>query len=83
VLANSGNTDGKVRVQHKVKPGEYLHKIAILYGCTVDDIYAWNPNADETLNKGDFLDIWVDKKVFQRIQQDGSIDTVKTKMVHQ
>jgi membrane-bound lytic murein transglycosylase D len=83
VLANSGNTEGRVRIKHKVKPGEYLHKIAILYGCTVDDIYVWNPNADETLNKGDFLDIWVDKKIYQRIQQEGSIDTVKTKKIPQ
>ena len=83
VLANSGNTDGKVRIQHKVKPGEYLHKIAIAYGCTVDDIYAWNPNADETLNKGDYLDIWVDKKEYQRIQQEGSVDTLKSNKNHQ
>jgi membrane-bound lytic murein transglycosylase D len=83
VLANSGNTEGKIKIQHKVKPGEYLHKIAIIYGCTVDDIYVWNPNADENLNKGDYLDIWIDKKDYQRIQQEGSLDTVKTRKDHQ
>jgi membrane-bound lytic murein transglycosylase D len=83
VLANSGNTEGKIKIQHKVKPGEYLHKIAIIYGCTVDDIYAWNPNADENLNKGDYLDIWVDKKDYQHIQQEGSVDTIKTRKDHQ
>lgn len=78
VLANSGNTDGKIKIQHKVKSGEYLHKIAIVYGCTIDDILAWNPNADNNLNKGEYLDIWVDKKDYQRIQPGNSADSLKT-----
>lgn len=78
IVANSGNTDGKIKVQHKVKSGEYLHKIAIIYGCTIDDILIWNPNADDNLNKGEYLNIWVDKKVYQRIQQENSTDSLKT-----
>ncbi|NVO09952.1 MAG: transglycosylase SLT domain-containing protein [Bacteroidales bacterium] len=77
ILANSGNTDGKIRVQHKVKSGEYLHKIAINYGCTIDDILIWNPNVDDNLSKGEYLNIWVDKKIYQRIQ-DTSSDSLKT-----
>jgi membrane-bound lytic murein transglycosylase D len=68
ILSNSGSTDGKTKVKYKVKAGDYLHKIAIAYGCTIDDLLIWNPNDDDTLSVGDFLSIWVDKKVYQRIQ---------------
>jgi len=77
VLANSGSTDGKIKVQYKVKSGDYLHKIAIGYGCTIDDILIWNPTADDNLSKGEYLTIWVDKKVYQRIQEN-SVDSLKT-----
>ncbi len=77
VLANSGNTDGKIKVQYKVKSGDYLHKIAIAYGCTIDDILVWNPNADDSLSTGECLNLWIDKKVYQRLQQENSADSLK------
>ena len=83
VLANSGNIEGKIKIQHRVKSGEYLHKIAIIYGCTIDDILAWNPNADNNLNKGEYLDIWIDKKDYQRIQQWNSADSLRSKTSQQ
>jgi len=68
ILANSGSTDGKIKVQYTVRAGDYLHKIAIAYSCTIDDLLVWNPNADENLSKGELLSIWVDKKTYQKIQ---------------
>ncbi len=82
ILSNSGNTDGKTKVQYKVISGDYLHKIAIVYGCTIDDLLIWNPNADENLSVGEFLSIWVDKKVYQRLQQENPKDTLKTSGTH-
>ena len=68
ILANSGNTGGKIKVQYTVRAGDYLHKIAIAYSYTVDDLLVWNPNADENLSTGELLSIWVDKKTYQKIQ---------------
>ena len=68
ILTSSGSTDGKIKVQYKVKAGDYLHKIAIAYSCTVDDLLVWNPSADENLSTGELLSIWVDKKTYQKIQ---------------
>jgi len=79
ILNNSGNTDGKTKVQYKVRSGDYLHKIAIAYGCTIDDLLVWNPNGDDTLSIGEFLIIWVDKKVYQKLQQENSIDSLRVK----
>ena len=50
---------GKRRVEHVVKRGEYLHKIALQYGCTVDELRRWNGDR-ATLQPGERLEIWVD-----------------------
>ena len=50
---------GKRRVEHVVKRGEYLHKIALRYGCTVDELRRWNGDR-ATLQPGERLEIWVD-----------------------
>lgn len=83
ILANSGSTDGKVKFQYRVKSGDYLHKIAIAFGCTVDDLLIWNPITDDTLNVGENLTIWVDKNNFQRLQRESATDSLKTKESHQ
>ncbi len=83
LLANSGSTEGKLKVQYKVKSGDYLHKIAIAYGCTIDDLLIWNPIADDNLNVGENLNIWVDQKSFQNLQQGNLKDSLKTKEKNQ
>lgn len=83
ILANSGSTENKIKVQHKVKSGEYLHKIAITYGCTIDDLLIWNPKADNDLSVGEFLTIWVDKKQYQRLQQESAKDSLRTGLTPQ
>jgi membrane-bound lytic murein transglycosylase D len=82
-LINAGNTDGKTKVQYKVKPGDYLHKIAIAYGCTIDDLLIWNPNLDDNLDVGQSLVIWVDKKILQRLKENNSDDSLRTTGIHQ
>jgi len=63
VMANTGNTNNRIKVIHTVEQGDYLHKVAIKYGCTVDDIYAWNPNLNGDLDIGRKLTLWVDTNI--------------------
>lgn len=48
----------KRRVEHIVKRGEYLHKIALQYGCTVNELQRWNGER-ATLQPGERLQVWV------------------------
>jgi len=72
ILANSGNTSGKVMVVHIVQSGDYLHKIAIKYSCTVDDINTWNPNLGEELAIGQNISLWVDMQTYNRLQKENA-----------
>ncbi len=45
-------------VQHVVAKGEYFHKIAIKYECTIEDIMKWNHLNSKNLHPGQILDIW-------------------------
>ena len=83
IIANSGNTEGKVKIQYSVKSGDYLHKIAIANGCTIDDLLVWNSITDDNLDIGDFLTIWVDQKNYQRLQQENLSDSLKSRTKRQ
>ena len=50
---------GKVCVTHRVKAGEFLHKIAMKYSCDVKDIKLWNGCSGDHLHVGQLLKIWV------------------------
>jgi membrane-bound lytic murein transglycosylase D len=79
IVSKSGSTEGKTEISYNVKSGDYLHKIAILHGCTVDDLLIWNPISDDNLSVGENLIIWVDKKIYQRLIQSSSPDSLKVK----
>jgi len=49
---------GMTSVQYTVQPGDYLHKIAVRYECTVGDICRWNNLNDRNLSAGMKLVIW-------------------------
>ena len=59
VLSAAGDTVGKSRTYYKVEKGDYLNKIAMLYGCTADNLKAWNNLNGNGLNKGQLLSIWL------------------------
>jgi membrane-bound lytic murein transglycosylase D len=61
-LINAGSTKGKVKLVHTVQKGEYFHKIAIKYGCTADNIKAWNGLTSNFIFSNQNLDIWIDKQ---------------------
>jgi membrane-bound lytic murein transglycosylase D len=65
LVKNAGNTDNKTRIIHIVEKGEFFHKIALRYGCTVENIKAWNTLNDTALYPGQKLEIWVDKEFLQ------------------
>lgn len=79
IVSKSGSTEGKTEISYNVKSGDYLHKIAILHGCTVDDLLIWNPISDDNLSVGENLIIWVDKKIYQRLIQSNSPDSLRVK----
>ena len=52
---------GMTSVQYTVQPGDFLHRIAVRYECTVDDICRWNNLTDRNLSAGMKLVIWTKK----------------------
>jgi membrane-bound lytic murein transglycosylase D len=52
---------GMISVQYIVQSGDFLHKIAMQFGCTVDDISRWNKLSDRNLTAGMKLVIWTKK----------------------
>jgi membrane-bound lytic murein transglycosylase D len=57
----------KQRLVHTVKSGDSMHKIAIIYGCTIEDIQQWNPKIDSLLNVGQNITVWVSKKQLEKL----------------
>lgn len=61
LIASAGNTENKTRLIHTVSRGEYFHKIALHYNCTLENLLAWNHLNDLNLHPGQQLEIWVDE----------------------
>lgn len=59
LLEHAGDTVNRVPVIHIVEKGEYFHKIAITYNCTVENIKAWNNLHNMNLHPGQELIIWI------------------------
>ncbi len=62
-----GDTKGRVKVVHKVAPGEFFHRVAMIYGCRVEDVQKWNNLKSRHLSAGQQLVIWThpgEKKYF-------------------
>jgi membrane-bound lytic murein transglycosylase D len=61
ILQHSADTTGLRRIEHIVKKGETLHKIAMHYGCTINNINAWNKLTDDHYLKYDeVIIIWIE-----------------------
>lgn len=52
------NRENMISINHTVEKGDFLHKLAIRYGCTVEDICRWNKLPDKNLSTGTKLIIW-------------------------
>jgi membrane-bound lytic murein transglycosylase D len=65
LVKNAGSTENKIRIVHVVEKGDYFHKIALKYGCTIENIKAWNKLDSLSLVPGQKLAIWVDENFRQ------------------
>ncbi len=70
VTVNSSETNGKMKIVHEVSRGEYFHKIAIKYNCTIEDIKIWNSLPTNDLSVGQKLDVWVSPKMATLIEEE-------------
>ena len=61
---------GKKKLVHVVKRGEYFHKIAMQYNCSIEQIRRWNDLPDNNLQVGQKLDIWVEPEYVERLKQE-------------
>ncbi|MBN2481962.1 MAG: transglycosylase SLT domain-containing protein [Bacteroidales bacterium] len=61
MIKNGADTTGKAQLIHEVQPGEYTHKIALQYNCTIENIKAWNNLNDYNIVPGQKLVIWLDR----------------------
>lgn len=68
IEANAGDTKDKIKVTHRVQAGDYLHKIAVQYNCTVNDLSIWNPSIESDLSIGQLVIVWVDKQTHEIIK---------------
>ncbi len=62
ILASSGDTSGLQKSVYIVAKGDFLHKIALQYGCTIESLRAWNKLKTDNLNAGQLLNIWTKAK---------------------
>lgn len=46
------------KIDYRIKKGDSMHKIAIKFRCTIEDILRWNPESDTLLHAGQTLIIW-------------------------
>ena len=53
----------RVKTLHVVQPGEYLHKIAMKFQTSAEQIMEWNGLTSKNINAGQELTIWYDKEV--------------------
>jgi len=59
MVQNAGVTAGRTKVIHEVQPGEFTHRIAMHYNCTLENIKAWNNLSGYEVKVGQKLVIWV------------------------
>jgi membrane-bound lytic murein transglycosylase D len=62
LVAIAGSTENRTKITHIVQPGEYYHKIALTYNCTIENIKAWNNLNDSPLYPGQSLVIWIENR---------------------
>ncbi|MFO7657615.1 MAG: transglycosylase SLT domain-containing protein [Bacteroidales bacterium] len=66
MLNKANHYDNKVKIIHIVEKGDFFHKIAMKYNCSLENIKTWNNISDNSLVPGQKLIIWVDKSFYQK-----------------
>jgi membrane-bound lytic murein transglycosylase D len=62
MVQNAGSTAGRKKIIHEVQAGEFTHRIAMQYNCTLENIKAWNNLSSYDVKAGQKLVIWVAEK---------------------
>jgi len=69
--ARKNNTDEKgKKIIHRVRKGEYFHKIAMKYNCTIEEIREWNDLKSNNLQVGQKLVVYVDPQYLRKIREE-------------
>ena len=66
MIKGAQSLENKIKIIHVVEKGEFFHKIALKYNCTLENIKSWNHLSDNSLVPGQKLTIWVDKSYFDK-----------------
>ncbi len=61
MVEQAADTTGRTMLVHVVKPGEFTHRIAMKYNCTLENIKAWNNLPGYEVKAGQKLVIWIAK----------------------
>ncbi len=69
MIENAHSTNNKIQIIHVVEKGDFFHKIALKYNCTLENIKTWNNLTDNTLSPGQRLVIWIDKEQYNTINK--------------
>lgn len=56
------DTNAMDRITHVVQKGEFFHKLAMKYNCTIENIKIWNQLENNDLYPGQSLNIWIAKE---------------------
>jgi len=67
MLDNAGSIANRIKITHTVQAGDFFHKIAMEYNCTMENIKAWNHLTDNNLFPGQKLDIWVTPEEYRKL----------------
>jgi membrane-bound lytic murein transglycosylase D len=62
VQTNNYDTSNMIYTTHIVQKGEFYHKLALKYNCTIESIKKWNHLDDNELYPGQTLTIWITEK---------------------
>ncbi len=65
--ADKNNNDTLIRITHRVRPGDFIHKIAMMYGTISGKIMEWNNLGDDLIHAGQELIIWVSPGILRQL----------------
>jgi membrane-bound lytic murein transglycosylase D len=61
LIQSASDTSGLKKYSYTVAQGDFLHKIALQYGCNIENIRAWNNLSSDKLKTGEKLILWLNK----------------------
>lgn len=53
----------RIKITHTVRKGEYFHKLAVQYNCTMENIKTWNNLDSNNIHSNQKLDIWIENSI--------------------